>query len=135
MTSAKEPQPDRFYTRDHEWAKPVTPEVIIGISSFAVDQLGDITLVDFNVAPGDVIVPQQVFGTVESVKTLSDLLAPVGGRVTRVNHELVDHPEWVNEDCWEKAWMIAVEAESNPAPSSDLLDLPAYLHFLEESDH
>jgi glycine cleavage system H protein len=135
MSSAKEVRTDRYYTRDHEWAKSSDAEVLVGISAFAVDQLGDITLVDFSVKPGDVLEQHQVFGTIESVKTLSDLFAPIAGRITRVNAELVNHPEWVNTDCWEKAWMIAIGPTTAPVAGTDLLDPVAYARHLEESDH
>jgi glycine cleavage system H protein len=134
MTAETETRSNRLYTRDHEWAKLEGSEVLVGITAFAVEQLGDITLVDITTVPGDTVVPHQVFGTVESVKSLSDLFAPLGGRVTRVNHELVNHPEWVNEDCWERAWMIAVEPEPNSFPSSDLLDVGTYRQLLDKSD-
>lgn len=135
MSSAKEVRTDRFYTRDHEWAKSADAEVLVGISAFAVDQLGDITLVDFTVAPGDAVQQHQVFGTVESVKTLSDMFCPIAGRVTRVNSEVVQHPELVNADCWEQGWMIAIEPTTAPVAGSDLLDPVAYARHLEESDH
>jgi glycine cleavage system H protein len=135
MSSAKEVRTDRYYTRDHEWAKSGNGEVLVGISAFAVDQLGDITLVDLTVKAGDVVERHQVFGTVESVKTLSDLFAPIPGRVARVNADLLNHPEWVNADCWETAWMIAIAPTTAPVAGDDLLDPVAYARHLEESDH
>jgi glycine cleavage system H protein len=135
MSAAKEVRIDRFYTRDHEWAKSVEGEILVGIGAFAVDQLGDITLVDLNVAPGDEVAAHQVFGTVESVKTLSDLFSPVAGRITRVNVELTSNPEWLNEDCWEKAWMIAIEPAVALQGTAGLLEPAAYSHFLEGADH
>lgn len=136
MTAANEVRTDRYYTREHEWAKSTDSEVLVGVSAFAVDQLGDITLVDFTVKPGDLVQEHQAFGTIESVKTLSDLFSPIAGRVTRVNSGLVDNPEWVNADCWEKAWMIAIEPTSAlQAATSQLLDPVAYAKHLEESDH
>ncbi|HEY5956522.1 MAG TPA: glycine cleavage system protein GcvH [Polyangiaceae bacterium] len=135
MSSAKDVRTDRFYTREHEWAKSADAEVLVGISAFAVDQLGDITLVDLTIKPGDKLEKHQVFGTVESVKTLSDLFAPIAGRVTRINTDLADHPEWVNDDCWEKAWMVAITPEAAPIAGNDLLDPVAYARHLEESEH
>lgn len=136
MSAANEVRTDRYYTREHEWAKSTDSEVLVGISAFAVDQLGDITLVDFTVQPGDIVKEHQSFGTVESVKTLSDLFCPIAGRVTRVNTELVANPEWVNADCWEKAWMIAIAPASSPQPATaQLLDPVAYTRHLEESEH
>jgi glycine cleavage system H protein len=135
MSSEKEVRNDRYYTRDHEWAKSSDSEWLVGISAFAVDQLGDITLVDFNVQAGDLVERHQVIGTIESVKTLSDIFAPVSGRVTRVNSELVNNPEWINVDCWEQAWMIAIVPTSVPTAGADLLDPAAYTRHLEESEH
>jgi glycine cleavage system H protein len=132
MSSAKDVKDDRKYTKDHEWAKAEGKELVVGITAFAVDQLGDITLVNIDVKPGDVVEAGKAFGTIESVKTLSDLFAPVSGKVTRVNAALVDAPELVNEDCWGKAWMVAIE----PAQSTDgLLEAAAYAEFLETAGH
>src|SRR5215213_1008155 len=97
--ASDEVKTDRRYTKDHEWAKAVGPTVVIGITAFAVDQLGDITLVNLDVKPGDTITAGKAFGTIESVKTLSDLFAPVSGKVERVNTHLETTPELVNEDC------------------------------------
>ena len=122
------------YTKDHEWTKVDAKRVTIGITAFAVEQLGDITLVNLDVKVGDEIVAGKAFGTIESVKTLSDLFAPVSGKVTRVNPALENAPELVNEDCWGKAWMIAIEPD-DAAAAGALLDAPAYSAFLEESAH
>jgi glycine cleavage system H protein len=134
MSAAKDVRDDRKYTREHEWAKTEGSEVVVGITAFAVDQLGDITLVSVDVGPGDSVEAGKTFGTIESVKTLSDLFAPLTGRVTRVNKALEDSPELVNDDCWGKGWMIAIE----PAAASEdgaLLDAKAYMRLLEESGH
>jgi glycine cleavage system H protein len=125
---------DRRYTRDHEWARNDGGEVVVGVSSFAVEQLGDITLVSVDAKVGDTLAAGKAFGTVESVKTLSDLFAPVSGTVTRVNAELVDKPELVNEDCWDKGWMIALRP-SSPAELEALLDLDAYRAHVKASAH
>jgi glycine cleavage system H protein len=116
---------DRRYTKDHEWAQTVDGELVIGITEFAVDQLGDITLVNLDVAVGDSVEVGQVFGTIESVKTLSDLFAPVAGKVARVNTELEAAPEKVNEDCWAAGWMIAIVPSDTDA-SAAMLDAAAY---------
>ena len=125
---------DRRYTKDHEWAKRDGDAVLIGVTSFAVDQLGDITLVNIDVKPGETITAGKAFGTIESVKTLSDLFAPVGGRVVRVNDKLENSPELVNQDCYESAWMIALEL-SNPTELDALLDYAAYTQLLETAAH
>src|ERR1700690_4319131 len=133
MTGAKEVKSDRLYTRDHEWALSQGGEVLIGISAFAVDQLGDITLVDLSTAAGQHLDSHQSFGTIESVKTLSDLFSPVAGTVLRINQELLDKPEWVNEDCWDKAWMIAIRPDEPLKPGTDLMDPPTYATHLEQA--
>ena len=116
---------DRRYTKDHEWALESAGEVTVGITAFAVEQLGDVTLVNLDAKVGDEIAAGKAFGTIESVKTLSDLYAPVAGKVVRINAELSTHPELVNEDCYGKAWMIAIQP-SDPKSTSTLLDPKAY---------
>ncbi len=134
MSQAKEVKQDRKYTKDHEWAKTEGSEVVVGITAFAVDQLGDITLVSIDVKEGDRIEAHKAFGTIESVKTLSDLFAPVSGKITRINAALENAPELVNEDCWGKAWMVAITPDDASA-AAGLLDAAAYLAHLEESAH
>ncbi|MBN1609785.1 MAG: glycine cleavage system protein GcvH [Polyangiaceae bacterium] len=130
MGAANEVRTDRRYTSDHEWAKAEGGEILCGITPFAVDQLGDITLVSIDVRPGDTTVKGRAFGTVESVKTVSDLFAPVSGTVIRVNDGLADHPELLNEDCWGKGWMIAIQ----PTEDVDaLMDHDAYARHLQAS--
>jgi glycine cleavage system H protein len=135
MSTAKEVKTDRNYTKEHEWALVQDAEVVIGISAFAVDQLGDITLVNLDVKPGASIQAHQTFGTIESVKTLSDLFAPISGTVTRVNAALETAPELVNEDPWGKGWMIAIKPSQLDAESSKLLDAAAYEAHVESSSH
>ncbi|WP_437613236.1 glycine cleavage system protein GcvH [Sorangium sp. So ce834] len=125
---------DRRYTKDHEWAKQENDHVVVGITAFAVDQLGDITLVNLDVKPGDTITAGTAFGTIESVKTLSDLFAPLSGKVVRVNGELENRPELVNDDCYGKAWMIEV-APSDQGELGALLDPAAYAELLKTAAH
>jgi glycine cleavage system H protein len=132
--AAKDVKDDRRYTKDHEWALRQGDEILVGITAFAVDQLGDITLVGIDKKPGDALAAHKAFGTIESVKTLSDLFAPVTGKLLRVNDALESNPELVNEDCWGKAWMIAV-APDDPNEYDTLLDARAYAQYLEESSH
>lgn len=133
--SAKEIKDDRQYTKDHEWAKRDGQEVLIGISAFAVDQLGDITMVSLDVQVGDEVNRGQAFGTIESVKTLSDLYAPLSGKVTRINPNLDDQPELVNADPWDQGWMLAIEASAFDAEQGEMLDADEYRKHLEDSDH
>jgi glycine cleavage system H protein len=132
MSGAKDIKPDRLYTRDHEWALQQGKEILIGITPFAVDQLGDITLVDLSAAPGQSLSLHQSFGTIESVKTLSDLFSPVSGTVLRINQDLLDHPEWVNDDCWDKAWMMAIRPSQALKAGEDLLDASSYAAHIEQ---
>ncbi len=96
------------YTKEHEWARVDGKIATIGITRFAVESLGDITQVDLP-KEGEVVKKDAVFGTVESVKAVSDLFAPVSGKVVKVNDPLHDSPEYINEDCYDEGWMIQVE--------------------------
>jgi glycine cleavage system H protein len=100
--------PDLRYTHDHEWLKAAGTSWRVGITQFAVDQLGDITLVDLP-KEGDLVTKGQRFGTIESVKSVSDLYAPVSGKVTAVNTALKDAPEQVNSEPYGGGWMIELE--------------------------
>lgn len=123
---------DRRYTNDHEWAKAEGSTITVGITAYAVEQLGDITLVNLDVKEGDSVEAGKAFGTIESVKTLSDLFAPISGKITKINKDLESRPELVNEDCY-AAWMVAIEA---PASSIDaLLDADAYDKLVGSLDH
>ena len=124
---------DLRYTKDHEWAKRAGADVTVGITSFAVEQLGDVTLVNIDAKAGDSIDEGKPFGTIESVKTLSDLFAPVSGKIVRVNGDLEGKPELVNEDCW-KAWMVAI-VPSDAAAVDGLLDVKAYGDHVKSSAH
>src|SRR5580692_9342158 len=115
---------DLRYTHDHEWLRAQGERWRVGITQFAVDQLGDITLVDLP-KQGDAITKGQRFGTVESVKSVSDLFAPVSGRVTAVNAQLKDSPEDVNGDPYGKGWMIELEP-SEKAELDALMTADAY---------
>jgi glycine cleavage system H protein len=131
MAGATDVKDDRRYTKDHEWALEQGGELLVGITAFAVDQLGDITLVNIDVKPGDAVTAGKAFGTIESVKTLSDLFAPVSGKVVRVNKALEEKPELVNEDCWGEGWMVAIA----PSSPGELLDAAAYKKVILESAH
>ena len=122
---------DRRYTKDHEWAKPEGDHYLIGISAFAVEQLGDITLVSFDVEEGDTIEKGKTFGTVESVKTLSDIYAPITGKVVGVNEKLDDNPELLNESPYEEAWFIEVEPTAS-GEFETLMDADRYAQSLDE---
>jgi glycine cleavage system H protein len=133
--SSTETKTDRRYTKDHEWAKDDGSEVLIGISAFAVEQLGDITLVSLDVKVGDTITVGKVFGTIESVKTLSDLYAPLSGTVVRINENLEHQPELINDDPWNLGWMLAIEPTAKATEEAALLDATAYAAHVEASAH
>lgn len=100
------------YSEDHEWVKVEGDKVRIGISDFAQSELGDIVFVELPEV-GDEVTAGDPFGSVESVKTVSELYAPISGKVVEVNEDLNDSPEFVNESPYEKAWMIVVEVSDN----------------------
>ncbi len=123
---------DLLYTRDHEWARVDGQRVRVGITQHAVDQLGDITLVNLDVAVGTTLEAGKPFGTVESVKAVSDLFAPVAGKVVEVNPALTDSPELINENPYEKGWMITLEVSG---PVTGLLDPAAYTAHVDAGGH
>jgi glycine cleavage system H protein len=125
---------DLRYTKDHEWARAKGAEITVGITAFAVEQLGDVTLVNIDVKAGDSIEAGKAFGTIESVKTLSDLFAPVSGKVVSVNADLANKPELVNEDCYGKAWMVVIAASDGGAYDK-LMDAGAYGAFMKTAAH
>jgi glycine cleavage system H protein len=126
--------PDLRYTKEHEWARESGGEISVGITAFAVEQLGDVTLVNLDVKVGDEVGAGKPFGTIESVKTLSDLYAPIAGKVTKINQALADKPELVNEDCYGKAWMISI-APNDPKAYAALLDAAAYAEQVRAAAH
>jgi glycine cleavage system H protein len=113
-----------MYTKDHEWIKVEGNTGIIGITEFAQGELGDIVYVD--IAPDiSEIISGQSFGTIEAVKTVSDLYAPVDGKVISVNEKLKDEPQLINSDPYGEGWIIKIEL-SNPAQIDELLSASAY---------
>jgi len=121
---------DLRYTQEHEWARLDGSIATIGITRFAVDQLGDITMVDLP-KEGEAIRKGAVFGTVESVKAVSDLFAPCTGKVVKVNSPLADSPEMVNDDCYDEGWMIQVELK-DPKELDGLMSAAQYEAYLKE---
>lgn len=112
------------YTKDHEWVKLVGDTAIVGITDFAQKELGDIVYVDVETI-GKQLVAGDIFGTVEAVKTVSDLYLPVSGTITELNPELSKSPELVNDDPYDKGWMIKIKID-NPEDVEKLLDAAAY---------
>ena len=112
------------YTKDHEWVRIEGNEAYIGITEFAQRELGDIVYVDITAA-GEEVAKEQVFGTVEAVKTVSDLFMPLSGIVEEVNPLLDSQPELVNTDPYGDGWMVKITI-SNPAEIGSLLSAEAY---------
>lgn len=103
------------YSEEHEWVKVEGEKARVGITDFAQSELGDIVFVELPEV-GDEITVNEPFGSVESVKTVSELYAPISGKVVEINEDLNDSPEFVNESPYEKAWMIVIE----PSDSSEV---------------
>jgi glycine cleavage system H protein len=112
------------YTKDHEWVRVEGSEAFIGITDFAQRELGDIVYIDINTV-GDEVAKDDVFGTVEAVKTVSDLFMPVTGTVLEVNDALNNSPELVNSDPYGEGWMVKVTV-SDLSSVDGLLDADAY---------
>lgn len=115
---------DLKYSKEHEWLRVDGDTATIGISEFAAKELGDIIYVDID-SVGETIAKDGVFGTVEAVKTVSDLFMPVGGEVLEFNEELKSKPELVNSDPYGQGWMIKIKL-SDAGEVSQLLDSAAY---------
>ena len=118
------PPADRRYTAEHEWIKSDGANYQVGITSFAQDQLGDIVYVELPKG-GDRVEAGKAFGVIESVKTASDLYAPVSGEVIEVNAELVDQPQTVNDDPFNTGWMIKLRTD-DPGQLEQLLTAEQY---------
>ena len=117
--------PDKFkYTRDHEWVLVNGDKIICGITEFAQRELGDIVYVDIDTV-GDSIDRENVFGTIEAVKTVSDLFMPVSGTVSEQNEDLTDNPQLINESPYEKGWIIKIK-NPNMEELKDLLSAEEY---------
>jgi len=120
------------YTKEHEWTRITDNVARVGITEFAVEALGDVTMVELP-TEGDEVDQDAVFGTVESVKAVSDLYAPLSGKVTAVNSPLDDSPEYVNQDPYEEGWMVEIEM-SKPEELDGLMDAEQYAAFIAEQD-
>jgi len=134
MSAASSYPDDLLYTKDHEWARIEERNCVkvatIGITRFAVEQLGDVTQIDLP-KEGETVKQAEVFGSVESVKAVSDLFAPFSGKVVKTNSPLGDSPEYVNEDPYDEGWMIQI-ALANPDEIKNLMDAESYQAFLRE---
>ncbi|MEH7382879.1 glycine cleavage system protein GcvH [Bacillus sp. JJ1533] len=118
------------YSEEHEWVKVEGDKVRIGITDFAQSELGDIVFVELPEV-GDEIQADEPFGSVESVKTVSELYAPISGKVVEINEDLDDSPEFVNESPYEKAWMIVIEP-ANAGDVENLMTAEQYEEMIKE---
>ena len=123
---------DIHYTKDHEWARVEGDKVKIGITDYAQDQLGDIVFVDLP-ETGTRLEKGDEFGTVESVKAVSEIYIPIGGEVLAVNEALEDSSEVVNSDPYNDGWMIEIKP-SDPSELDELMDKNAYLELLKSEE-
>ena len=112
------------YTKDHEWVKVEGNQAIIGITDYAQGELGDIVYVEVE-ALGENLQKEEIFGSVEAVKTVSDLFLPVSGKITELNGDLEDNPELINEDPYGKGWIIKMEIEDS-SELEELLNSDSY---------
>lgn len=117
------------YTEDHEWVRVEGDTVTVGITDFAQGELGDVVFVEIE-TEGEELDKGETFGTVEAVKTVSDLFMPVGGEVSAVNEALADEPELVNKDPYGKGWMIKINVK-DAAELDELLSADDYKKMIE----
>jgi glycine cleavage system H protein len=120
---------DLKYTKDHEWIKIKNDEAVIGITDFAQHELGDIVFVEVETV-GETIDKEDVFGTIEAVKTVSDLFMPVAGEVLEFNETLADEPELVNKDPYGDGWIIKMKI-TDPSQLDDLLSPSQYKEVID----
>jgi glycine cleavage system H protein len=124
---------DLRYTKDHEWARAAGDLVEVGITAYAVTQLGDVTLVDLP-EPGLQLQARKRFGDIESVKTVSELFAPLAGEVVEVNQALRDKPELVNDAPYAGGWMVRIRP-STAGELTELMNAEQYAAYLGSLDH
>lgn len=113
-----------FYTKDHEWLKVEGETGIVGVTDFAQGELGDVVFIEIETV-GETLKKEEVFGTIEAVKTVSDMFMPVGGEVLEVNSALEDSPDVVNKDPYGKGWMIKIRI-TDPSEVKELLNAESY---------
>lgn len=118
------------YTSEHEWIRLEGEEAYVGITDYAQDQLGDIVFVDVT-TEGETLEAGEVFGTIEVVKTVSDLFLPVGGEILEVNPALEEHPELVNQDPYGKGWLVRIRP-TDVSEMDKLMDAEAYKQIINE---
>jgi glycine cleavage system H protein len=112
------------YTKDHEWLKLDGDTALVGVSDFAQHELGDIVFIEVETT-GETLAKGEAFGTIEAVKTVSDMYMPVGGEILEFNEELTSKPEIINKDPYEAGWIVRIRI-TDPAEADQLLDAAAY---------
>jgi glycine cleavage system H protein len=117
------------YTKEHEWIRTEGNTATVGITDFAQEELGDIVFIEFEPIDSD-LTQNDIFGTVEAVKTVSELFMPVSGRLATVNKDLEGHPEYVNEDPYGKGWMVKIDL-NDTSEFDDLLSAEEYQQMVE----
>ncbi|MBF5041203.1 glycine cleavage system protein GcvH [Aggregicoccus sp. 17bor-14] len=124
---------DLKYTKDHEWARPSGKSVVVGVTSHAQEALGDVVYVELPKV-GATLTAGQPFGVIESTKAVSELFAPVSGKVVKVNDALSDNPQTVNSDPYAAGWIVEVEL-SDTKQLDGLMDASAYEKLLAKQAH
>lgn len=123
---------DLLYTQEHEWVRVEDGEAVVGITDYAQSELGDVVYVELPEV-GTKTKQMEPFGTIEAVKAVSDLYAPVSGKVIEVNEALADQPDLVNKDPYGEGWMIRIQME-DPSELDSLLDAEAYRELIGKSN-
>ncbi|MBN1108528.1 MAG: glycine cleavage system protein GcvH [Bacteroidales bacterium] len=113
-----------YYTKDHEWLRTEGDTAYVGVTDFAQGELGDIVFIEIETL-GETLSKEEVFGTIEAVKTVSDLFMPVGGEILEVNPALADSPDLVNKDPYGEGWMVKIKI-TDPAQVGELYDAEKY---------
>jgi len=118
------------YSKTDEWVRVEGDQAIIGITDYAQDQLGDIVYIELPWEGGQQIAHEEKFGDIESVKATSELISPIAGEIIKANEELKEHPEYINDDPYDKGWMLVMKL-TNPAQLDSLMSPEQYLNYLQ----
>jgi len=118
------------YSKTDEWVRVEGDQAIIGITDYAQDQLGDIVYIEIPWEGGQQIAHEEKFGDIESVKATSELISPIAGEIIKANEELKEHPEYINDDPYDKGWMLVMKL-TNPAQLDSLMSPEQYLNYLQ----
>ena len=122
---------DLHYSKEHEWVRLEGNEAVVGITDYAQKQLHEIVYVEVSLKEGSKVEQNQTMGTVESVKSVSDVFSPVTGKITKVNAELADSPEWVNQEPYGKGWLARINLADFNKDKEKLLTAKQYADYLK----